>query len=143
MRVRPLRNFVLARVVGSEHTTKGGIVIPDTAHARPNRAVVLAVGSSVQGLEVGDRVVFHAYKIERVLSDSLMADAPGTPFAREGDRFVISAEHVLAVETEGCWVQADVDFAVAVLRDSLTKEAPRNIDAQDALNLITDIVGAS
>jgi len=70
MKIRPLHDRVLVRRVEEEETTKGGIIIPDTAKEKPIEGIVVAVGSGRRGegkkkvpLEVkeGDRILFSKY----------------------------------------------------------------------------------
>ena len=70
MKVRPLNDRLLVKRKSEEETTKGGIVIPDTAKEKPIEGEVLAVGNgtvledgSTRPLEVavGDRVLFGKY----------------------------------------------------------------------------------
>lgn len=66
MKLRPLADRVLIKRVDEETTTKGGIIIPDTAKEKPIEAQVVAVGpgktlkdGTVRPLEVkvGDHVI--------------------------------------------------------------------------------------
>jgi chaperonin GroES len=70
MKVRPLQDRILAKRVDEEETTKGGIIIPDTAKEKPLEAIVVAVGNGRVGddgkvtpLEVaaGDRLLIGKY----------------------------------------------------------------------------------
>jgi chaperonin GroES len=70
MAIRPLHDRVLVQRVKEEATTKGGIIIPDTAKEKPIEGKVIAVGNgkiledgSVRALEVkkGDRILFGKY----------------------------------------------------------------------------------
>jgi len=71
MKIQPLHDRVIVKRVEEEETTKGGIIIPDTAKEKPIEGVVVAVGSGKieeEGekkipLEVkeGDRVLFSKY----------------------------------------------------------------------------------
>ena len=70
MAIRPLGDRVLVKRVKEEETTKGGIIIPDSAKEKPIEGKVIAVGNGrrndkgeVQKLEVkkGDRVLFGKY----------------------------------------------------------------------------------
>ena len=70
MNVRPLYDRLLVTRVKEEETTKGGIIIPDSAKEKPIEGTVLAVGSgkvldsgNVRPLDVkkGDRVLFGKY----------------------------------------------------------------------------------
>ena len=70
MAIRPLHDRILVKRVQEEETTKGGIIIPDTAKEKPIEAKVVAVGSGrlldsgeVRPLAVkaGDLVLFGKY----------------------------------------------------------------------------------
>lgn len=45
MKFRPLHDRVLVRRLEAQETTKGGIIIPDTAKDKPQEGVVMAVGT--------------------------------------------------------------------------------------------------
>ena len=68
--LRPLYDRVLVRRVESETTTKGGLIIPETAKEKPLEGEIVAVGNgrvledgSIRALTVkaGDRVLFAKY----------------------------------------------------------------------------------
>ncbi len=70
MKVKPLHDRILVQRVEEEKTTKGGIIIPDTAKEKPAEGKVIAVGDGKIGedgkripLEVkaGDRILFGKY----------------------------------------------------------------------------------
>jgi chaperonin GroES len=70
MKIRPLQDRVLIKRVQEEQTTKGGIIIPDTAKEKPMEGEVVAVGNgklqddgTVRKLDVkaGDRVLFGKF----------------------------------------------------------------------------------
>ena len=70
MKVKPLHDRVIVKRVEEEETTKGGIIIPDTAKEKPVEGEVVAVGDGKVlddgkklPLEVkaGDRVLFGKY----------------------------------------------------------------------------------
>jgi chaperonin GroES len=70
MKIKPLHDRVIVQRIQEEETTKGGLIIPDSAKEKPIEGNVLAVGSGktmdngqVQPLEVkkGDRVLFGKY----------------------------------------------------------------------------------
>ncbi|MEG1451552.1 co-chaperone GroES [Brevundimonas sp.] len=67
MAFRPLGDRVLVKRVEEATTTKGGIIIPDTAKEKPQEGEVIAVGSGVRDedgkfvaldVKVGDRILF-------------------------------------------------------------------------------------
>ena len=68
--IRPLHDRVVIRRQEEEHTTAGGIVIPDNAKEKPIRGKILAIGNGkaldngdVRALDVkvGDTVLFGKY----------------------------------------------------------------------------------
>jgi chaperonin GroES len=68
--LKPLGDRVVVKALESESTTAGGIVLPDTAQEKPQRAEVLAVGPgklldngtrSQVDVKVGDIVVYSKY----------------------------------------------------------------------------------
>ena len=69
MNIKPLGDRIVIKVLEKEEKTKGGIVLPDTAKEKPQKAEVLAVGSGeiIDGkkvpleVKVGDRVIFSKY----------------------------------------------------------------------------------
>jgi chaperonin GroES len=70
MKIRPLHDRVIVKRIEEEETTKGGIIIPDTAKEKPIEGKVVAVGAGKllengkkQPLEVkkGDRILFGKY----------------------------------------------------------------------------------
>lgn len=69
MNLRPLGDRIVAEVLEEEQTTASGIVLPDTAQEKPQRAKVLAIGSGHYEfghhvpleVEVGDEILFSKY----------------------------------------------------------------------------------
>jgi chaperonin GroES len=70
MKVRPLHDRIIVKRIKEEETTKGGIIIPDTAKEKPSEGKVIAVGNGkllengkLQPLEVkkGNKVLFGKY----------------------------------------------------------------------------------
>jgi chaperonin GroES len=70
MKIRPLQDRIIVKRVEEEETTKGGIIIPDTAKEKPQEGKVIAVGKGkanedgkLQPLDVkkGDKVLFSKY----------------------------------------------------------------------------------
>ena len=67
MSFTPLHDRVLVRRIEGNETTKGGLIIPDTAREKPQEGEVIAVGSGGRDetgkllsidLSVGDRILF-------------------------------------------------------------------------------------
>ncbi len=70
MKLKPLQDRILVQRVEEEKTTKGGIIIPDTAKEKPAEGKVIAVGNGKVGddgkrialeIKVGDRILFGKY----------------------------------------------------------------------------------
>lgn len=70
MKVRPLHDRVIVKRIEEEETTKGGIIIPDTAKEKPIEGKVVAVGNGKIAddgkkipleVKVGDKVLFGKY----------------------------------------------------------------------------------
>jgi len=80
MAIRPLHDRILVKRVDEEETTKGGIIIPDTAKEKPFEGKVISVGNgkllddgSLRKLDVkkGDRVLFGKYSGTEVKIDGV------------------------------------------------------------------------
>lgn len=70
MKIRPLQDRILVERLEEQTTTKGGIIIPDTAKEKPAEGTVVAVGKGKLDkdgklipleLQIGDRVLFSKY----------------------------------------------------------------------------------
>ena len=70
MKIRPLQDRILVERLEEMTTTKGGIIIPDTAKEKPAEGTVVAVGKGKMDdsgklipmeLLIGDRVLFSKY----------------------------------------------------------------------------------
>jgi chaperonin GroES len=78
MKIRPLQDRILIKRIDEEETTKGGIIIPDTAKEKPSEGKVIAAGKgkiredgTVQPLDLkkGDRILFSKYAGTEVTID--------------------------------------------------------------------------
>jgi len=95
--LKPMGDRVVIKPKDRDKTTKGGIVIPDTATERPQQGDVLSVGPgrvldngkrADLDLKVGDTVLFAKYS--------------GTEFKHEDEDLLILAERdILAVIENG------------------------------------------
>ena len=70
MKIRPLQDRVIVKRIEEEETTKGGIIIPDTAKEKPAEGKVVAVGAGRKDesgkiipmdVKNGDRIIFSKY----------------------------------------------------------------------------------
>jgi chaperonin GroES len=80
MNLKPLQDRLVVRRIEGADTTKGGIIIPDSAKERPLEGEVLAVGNgkkledgTVLPLDVkaGDRILFGKYAGTEVKVDGV------------------------------------------------------------------------
>nr|WP_314179629.1 co-chaperone GroES [uncultured Campylobacter sp.] len=69
MNFQPLGKRVLVERLEDVKTTTSGIIIPDNAKEKPLSGKVLAVSSEVEGVSVGDSVVFAKYGGTEVVLD--------------------------------------------------------------------------
>nr|WP_314476828.1 co-chaperone GroES [uncultured Campylobacter sp.] len=69
MNFQPLGKRVLVERLEDVKATASGIIIPDNAKEKPLSGKVLAVSSEVEGVSVGDSVVFAKYGGTEVVLD--------------------------------------------------------------------------
>src|SRR3954465_11741842 len=86
-KLTPLHDRIVVRRIEEAETTRGGIIIPDSAKDKPQEGEVIAVGKGksneegkVRPLDVkeGDRILFGKYS--------------GTEIKIDGDEFIIMRE---------------------------------------------------
>ncbi len=87
MKVIPLHDRVLVKRLEAEETTKGGIIIPDTAKEKPQEAKVIAVGRGRVG-EDGKVIPLDVKKGDKVL----IGKFSGTEVTIEDEEHVILRE---------------------------------------------------
>jgi chaperonin GroES len=87
MKLRPLQDRILVKRVEEETTTKGGIIIPDTAKEKPAEGVVTAVGIGKIG-EDGKRIALEIKKGDKIL----FSKYGGTEVKIEGEEYLIMRE---------------------------------------------------
>jgi chaperonin GroES len=79
---KPISDRVLVKPAAAEETTKGGIIIPDTAKEKPQRGTVIAVGTGKKDepitVKVGDTVLYGKYS--------------GTEITLENEEYLIMRE---------------------------------------------------
>ncbi|MBW2594938.1 MAG: co-chaperone GroES [Deltaproteobacteria bacterium] len=80
MKIRPLHDRIIVKRLDEEETTKGGIIIPDTAKEKPMEGKVVAVGNGKKtddgkliklDVKAGDRVLFSKYAGTEVKIDDV------------------------------------------------------------------------
>ncbi len=93
MSLKPLHDRILVRPGKPEETTKGGIIIPDTAKEKPMQGEVVAAGSgrvTDQGnkveleIKTGDKVLYGKYS-----GQEINVDGEELLIMRESDVFAI------------------------------------------------------
>jgi chaperonin GroES len=94
VKLKPLGDRVVLKIVEQEEKTRGGILLPDTAKEKPQKGEVLAVGTGKMldngekiplDVKVGDKVIFGRYS--------------GTEVKIEGEEYLIVSERdILAVD---------------------------------------------
>ena len=87
MKLRPLQDRILVQRVAEETTTKGGIIIPDTAKEKPAEGKVVAVGNGKLG-DDGKRIALEIKKGDRIL----FGKYSGTEVKIEGEDYLIMRE---------------------------------------------------
>ena len=91
--IKPLDDRVLVKPLPESETTKGGIIIPDSAKEKPQEAQVIALGTGKRDsdnniiefvVKVGDRVIVSKHS--------------GTEVCVEGEIFtIISESNILGI----------------------------------------------
>jgi chaperonin GroES len=93
MKIRPLHDRLIVRRLEEEETTKGGIIIPDTAKEKPVEGKVIAVGAGRIDKD-GKKIPMEVKKGDRIL----FAKYAGTEVKIEGEEHLMMKEDdVLAI----------------------------------------------
>jgi chaperonin GroES len=93
MNLRPLHDKIIVKRIDAPQTTKGGIVIPDTAKEKPQEGEVIAVGKG-RILEDGKVIPLEVKKGDRIL----FGKYGGNEVKIDGEEYIILDENdVLAV----------------------------------------------
>jgi len=87
MKIRPLHDRILVQRVEEEKTTKGGIIIPDTAKEKPIEGKVIAAGNGRVG-DDGKKIPLEVKKGDRIL----FGKYGGTEIKIEGEEYLIMRE---------------------------------------------------
>ena len=87
MKLRPLQDRILVQRVAEETTTKGGIIIPDTAKEKPAEGEVVSVGKGKIG-EDGKPIALEVKKGDRIL----FGKYSGTEVKIDGNEYLIMRE---------------------------------------------------
>jgi chaperonin GroES len=102
----PLHDRILVRRVEESETTRGGIIIPDSAKDKPQEGEVISVGrgkSNDEGkifplvVKAGDRILFGKYS--------------GTEIKIDGEDFIIMREEEVLGVLEGAPAKKEKELA--------------------------------
>jgi len=93
MNLTPLHDRVIIKPASPEETTKGGIIIPDTAKEKPMQGEVIAIGTgkvaedgkvTPLSVKIGDKVLYGKYA-----GTEITVDGDELLIMREGDIFAV------------------------------------------------------
>jgi chaperonin GroES len=87
MKLRPLYDRILVQRLEEATTTKGGIIIPDSAKEKPAEGKVIAVGNG-KADEKGKKIPMDIKKGDRIL----FGKYSGTEVTVDGDEYLIMRE---------------------------------------------------
>ena len=87
MNLKPLQDRILVQRMEEETTTKGGIIIPDTAKEKPAEGKVVSVGNGKIG-DDGKRIPLEIKKGDRIL----FGKYSGTEVKIGGEEYLIMSE---------------------------------------------------
>ena len=93
LNIKPLGDRVVVQPLEEEETTKGGIILPDTAKEKPQQGKVLAVGTG-RLLENGERV-----PLEVSVGDTVIFSKYAGTEVKMGDQeyLILSERDILAI----------------------------------------------
>jgi len=95
MKLKPLADRVVLKMVETEETTKSGIILTGSAKEKPQVAEVLAVGPG--GNVDGKDIVMYVKEGDKVITSKYS----GTEIKLDGDDLVVVRQNdILAVVTE-------------------------------------------
>ena len=87
MKLKPLHDRILVQRLEEATTTKGGIIIPDSAKEKPAEGKVIAVGNGKIG-DDGKRVALEVKADDRIL----FGKYSGTEVKIDGEEYLIMRE---------------------------------------------------
>lgn len=83
--LKPIGNRVVAKRTEIEETTKGGIILPDSAKQKQETAVVVAIGNGKDiSVAIGDTILMDKYASQEVKID-------------DEEFIVVKAEDIIAI----------------------------------------------
>jgi len=91
MKLTPLGDRVIVKLIEQGETMKGGIIIPDTAKERPQEGEIVAVGKGRRNSK-GDRIDMELKQGDRVLFGKYA-----------GNEITIESEKYMVMKEEEIW----------------------------------------
>ena len=93
MKLKPLADRVIVKALDAEETTKGGIVLPDTAKEKPQEAEVVSLGTG--GKDEDGKAIEFAVKAGDTV---LISKYGGTDVKVDGqDLLIVSESDILGI----------------------------------------------
>ena len=93
MKITPLHDRVIVKRIEEDETTKGGIIIPDTAKEKPIEGKITAVGGG-KTLENGKKLPLEVKKGDKVL----FGKYAGTDIKVDGeDHLIMREDDIIAI----------------------------------------------
>ena len=71
MKVKPLKDRLFVKYSEEEDKTPGGLYIPDTAKEKPQKGIVVEIGSEVKDVKVDNRILFDKYSGSKIMIDDV------------------------------------------------------------------------
>ncbi|MCY4010557.1 MAG: co-chaperone GroES [Candidatus Saccharibacteria bacterium] len=59
--IKPLDKLVLATIDVAPTTTASGLYLPENATEKPKTATVVAIGTNVKNIKVGETIIYESY----------------------------------------------------------------------------------
>lgn len=66
MAIRPLKDNIVVERIKKEEVTLGGIVLPGGDREEADKALVVAVGPEVEGINIGDELLINWQKAPKI-----------------------------------------------------------------------------
>jgi chaperonin GroES len=67
--LQPLADYVVTQAEEAKSKTTSGLYLPDNVAEKPKTSMVVAIGTDVKRVKVGDRVVYKTYSTTEVKVD--------------------------------------------------------------------------